>query len=197
MNIKNAIGKRKGAIELSLGFIVTVVFAVVLMSLAIVWVRGMFTDIGNIAVDMTAQAQEEISKTFSETTSNFAVRPARPDVTRGTSLKVQAGIKNNDPSGKTLRYVINIKAGNTNTKVTKEEMAKWITQTTETAAGPNQIAYRDVVITIPQTAETGAYMFDVFACASETSGLDLTTCDTTSSNLWGVPQTLTVNVKSI
>jgi len=195
MNVKNAIGK-KGAIELSLGFIVTVVFAVVLLSLAIVWVRGMFVNIGGIAVDMTVQARDEISKTFSETTSNFAVRPARPDVTRGTSLKVQAGVKNNDPSGKMLKYVINIKAGNTNTKVTKEEMTKWITQTTETAAGPNQIAYRDVVITIPQSAETGAYMFDVFACASETAGLNLATCDTTSSNLWGVPQTLTVNVKS-
>ncbi|MCX6817428.1 MAG: hypothetical protein NTU57_01070 [Candidatus Aenigmarchaeota archaeon] len=196
MSIKNTIGKRKGAIELSLGFIVTVVFAVVLLSLAIVWLRGMFANIDVVAVDLTTQAQEEIGKTFSETTSNFAVRPARPDVTRGTSLKVQAGIKNNDPSGKTLRYVVNIKAGNTNTQVTKEEMTKWITQTTETAAGPNQIAYRDVVITIPQSAETGAYMFDVFACASETSGLDPATCDTTSNNLWGVPQTLTVNVKS-
>lgn len=195
MNVKNATGK-KGAIELSLGFIVTVVFAVVLLSLAIVWLRGMFIDIGGIAVDMTVQAREEISKTFSETTSNFAVRPARPEVTRGSKLIVQAGIKNNDPSGKMLRYVINIKAGNTNTQATKEEMAKWITQTTETAAGPNEIAYRDVVIAIPQNAETGAYMFDVFACASETSGMNPATCDTTSSNMWGVPQTLTVTVKS-
>lgn len=195
MNVKNAAGK-KGAIELSLGFIVTVVFAVVLLSLAIVWVRGMFGNIDSIAVDMTRQAQEEISKTFSETTSNFAVRPARPEVTRGTKLIVQAGLKNNDPSGKSLNYVINIKAGNTNTKITKATMEQWITQTTETYAGPNEVAYRDVIITIPQTAETGAYMFDVFACASETAGLAPAECDTTSSNRWGVPQTITVNVKS-
>jgi hypothetical protein len=195
MNIKNATGK-KGAIELSLGFIVTVVFAVVLLSLAIVWVRGMFVNIDLIAVDMTRQAQEEISKTFSETTSNFAVRPARPDITRGTKLIVQAGIKNTDASGKLLNFVINIKPGNTNTKITKDVMAGWITQTTETYAGPNDIAYRDVIISVPQSAETGAYMFDVFACYSETSGLDPATCDSSSGNKWGVPQTLTVNVKS-
>jgi cytoskeletal protein RodZ len=196
MNIKNAIGKRKGAIELSLGFIVTVVFAVVLLSLAIVWLRGMFANIDVVANDMTRQAQEEISKTFSETTSNFAVRPARPEVTRGTKLIVQAGVKNNDPSGKTLNFVINVKPGNTNTKITKEELGIWITQTTETYAGPNEVAYRDVIIKVPQTAETGSYMFDVFACASETPGMDPSTCDTTSTNKWGVPQTLTVNVKS-
>ena len=59
---------QKGAIELSLGFIVTVVFAVVLLSLAIMWVRGMFGNIDIIAVDLTRQAQDEISATFSETT---------------------------------------------------------------------------------------------------------------------------------
>jgi len=194
MSIKKA--KKKGAIELSLGFIVTVVFAVVLLSLAIVWIRGMFINIDVIAVDMTRQAQEEISKTFSETSSNFAVRPARPDVIRGTKLIVQAGLKNNDPSGKSLNFVVNIKAGNTNTQVTKEKMATWITQATETYAGPNEIAYRDIIITIPKDAETGSYMFDVFACASETSAPTQSSCDTTSSSRWGVPQTLTINVKS-
>ena len=188
--------KRKGAIQMSLGFIVAVVFAVVLLSLAIIWIRGMFADVNIVVQDMTRQAQEELGKVFSETTSNFAVRPSRPEVRRGTQLIVQAGLKNNDPSGKDLYFVTHIKAADTNTNVPVSTMDTWVTQSTETFAGPNNLAYRDVIITIPYNAETGAYMFDVFSCSSETSGLSVTGCQIDSPNKWGTPQTLTVMVKA-
>ena len=188
--------KEKGAIQLSLGFIVTVVFAVVLLSLAIMWVRDLFIDVDLVVQDLTRQAQEELGKVFSETTSNFAVRPSKPEVNRGTKLILQGGLKNNDPSGTSLYYVINVKAANTNTNTDLATMDSWITQSTETFAGPNNIAYRDVIISIPTNAEAGAYMYDVFACSGASSGMSVSGCVISSSNLWGTPQTLTIIVKS-
>ena len=55
---------RKGAIELSLGFIVTVVFAVVLLSLAIVWLNSIFPTLFGITDDLFQQAQTQIQETF-------------------------------------------------------------------------------------------------------------------------------------
>jgi len=188
--------RRKGAIQMSLGFIVAVVFAVVLLSLAIIWIRDTFFEVDLVVQDLTRQAQEELGKVFSETTANFAVRPSRPEVRRGTQLIVQAGLKNNDPSGNDLYFVTRIKAADTTTNIPVSTMDSWITQSTETFAGPNSIAYRDVIISIPTNAETGAYMFDVFACSSETSGLSVLSCGIDSPDKWGTPQTLTVMVKA-
>lgn len=188
--------RKKGAIQLSLGFIVTIVFAVVLLSLAIVWVRGMFESFDVVTQDMTRQAKDQLAKVFSETTTNFAVRPGSPEISRGTELTVQAGIKNDDPEGRRLNFVVNVGAGSTNTDTSKETMKEWITQGGATSAGTGQIAYRDIVITVPSDAKTGSYLFDVYACWAE-SGTEMnpSDCTITSGNLWGTPQTLTVIVK--
>ena len=99
---------RKGAIELSLGFIVAVVFAVVLLSLAILWLNNLFPQLFSITDDMFQQAQTKIQETFQNSQNNFAVWPPKYDLARGRELKMAAGIENDASDSDTHRFVINV-----------------------------------------------------------------------------------------
>lgn len=99
---------RKGAIELSLGFIVAVVFAVVLLSLAILWLNNLFPQLFSITDDLTQQAQSKIQETFQQTQNNFAIWPSKYDLVRTRELKMSAGIKNDAEDGQDHQFVINV-----------------------------------------------------------------------------------------
>jgi hypothetical protein len=189
--------KRKGAIQLSLGFIVAVVFAVVLLSLAIVWLRGVFIGFGSLTNDLTQQAHTELEKTFRQTTSNFAVWPSRYELQPGTTLILSAGIKNNDPEGKSLYFIVNLQPSATDAiGATTSQMIDWVTVPQEpTWARPNEVAYRDITINIPANAPHGNYIYDVLACFSESSGMIPESCTIESGSLWSSPQPLTLTVK--
>lgn len=190
---------RKGAIQLSLGFIITVVFAVVLLSLSIYWLRGFFTSLEPLTVDLTQQAQSEIAKVFQNTDKNFAIWPARYTVSPGKKLIMAAGIRNNDQEGRILYYVINMKATSTDSGETIENVNKWVlVPGIGTKIDPAATANRDLTLNIPSVAKQGNYLFDVYACYGTSAAAtgDPANCDINAANIWGSPQPVTISVES-
>jgi hypothetical protein len=196
MSIKN----RKGAIELSLGFIITVVFAVVLLSLAIFWLRSFFISLEPLTVDLTQQAQSEIAKTFQNTDKNFAVWPSRYTIQPSNKLIMAAGIRNNDKEGRDLYYVVNMKATSTDTTADLAKInSDWVlVPGLATKVDASSSATRDMSLNIPSDAPQGNYLFDVYACygTSATEAGEPSDCDIQSSNVWGSPQPVTITISS-
>jgi len=173
--------ERKAAIQLSLGFIVAVVFAVVLLSLSLTWLQGIFAGFTGITNDLTQQAQNKLRQTFEETNSNFAIWPNRYDLKRGEELKMSAGIKNNAEDGLSHMFVINIipatasksvcPGGDVNSclapggKTLYEEMLTWVTwDMSSSVIQINQVGYKTISIKPDSQAKLGTYIFNVVAC---------------------------------
>ena len=119
--------------QMSLGFIIAVVFAVVLLSLAIVWLRGMMENVSGLTVDLTQQARNELSDTFKQTRSNFAIWPTRQDMDRGETLILSAGVKNNDPDGDDKWCFVEVECTATDSSGSCDNADGWVTIPTTSA----------------------------------------------------------------
>ena len=197
--------QRKGAIELSLGFIVAVVFAVVLLSLAIVWLNGLFPQFTSLTDDLTQQSQSKVQETFQNTQNNFAIWPSRYDLARGKELKMAAGIKNDADDGQNHQFVINVVPAAASDSVCpggdldacgtlKSNMQSWVSW--DRAAGViqiNRVGYRTISIKPTSNAKTGTYIFNVVACTEPITGYQ--ECTPQTLNWGGSAQQLTIAVK--
>jgi hypothetical protein len=88
---------RKGAFQLSLGLIVSVVFAVILLSLAITWLTGMIGGIEQLTYQTSEVAQQRLLDQLSSSGTRVGI--AAPDVTTwksGDSGSFTLGIRNED-----------------------------------------------------------------------------------------------------
>jgi hypothetical protein len=203
MGIKSA--KRKGAIELSLGFIVTVVFAVVLLSLAIVWIRGMIGTVGTLTDDLTQKAHDTLSETFNSGKSNFAVFPREYTIAPGNSVKLSLGVKNDDKDGQPHNFVVRVYPAMASSGIVNsygctsgfaacdrlnKDMMSWVTYSGEIyKIQPNVFRFWDVSIALPNNVVKGVYQFDLVACEDSTG-----TCDRTSTN-WGTALSLQITAQ--
>jgi len=200
---------KKGAIELSLGFIVAVVFAVVLLSLAILWLQGIIGNIGGLTDDLTQQAQSKLQETFQNTQNNFAIWPDRYSLDRNKELKMSAGIKNDAEDGQNHQFIINVvpaaasrtpcpsgdissctAPGGTSLKDFMQGWASW-----DSEAGIvqiNRVGYRTISIKVPSNAVSGTYIFNIVACMDMTP---YSACTAQTLNWGGSAQQLTITVK--
>ena len=196
---------RKGAIELSLGFIVTVVFAVILLSLAIVWLRGTIINVSTLTDDQLQRAEEELRSVFDEGTKNYDVKPSNYELDAGTKLLFKGGVKNNDKDAKEHNFVFNVFPASASRFIVdnygcsdfsacselQSDMLSWLTYN----SGPYSIAagnYRtyDVSLEIPTDAVKGTYQYDAVVCEDMT----MSECDIETTN-WGSAVTLTYTIK--
>jgi len=99
---------KKGAFQLSLGFIIAVVFGIVMLTLLISWIQGTFTGIGGLTNDLTQQAQSSLRDAFRQTGSNFAVWPSQYELERGKGLRMSSAIENNAPDSLTHYFIVNV-----------------------------------------------------------------------------------------
>jgi hypothetical protein len=199
---------RKGAIELSLGFIVAVVFAVVLLSLAILWLQGIIGGVTQITDDLTQQAQSKLQETFQNTQNNFAIWPSQYSLARGKELKMSAGIKNDAEDGQNHLFVINVipaaasrgpcASGDINSctgpggSSLKEFMQGWTSWDKEPGVIQiNRVGYRSITVKVPANAVSGTYIFNVIACMDVTS---YDACTPQTLNWGGSAQQLTITV---
>ncbi len=207
---------------MSLGFIVAVVFAIVLLTLAITWLQGLIGDISGLTDDLTQQSQIKIQETFQQSDAAFAIWPTQYNLQAGKSLKMSAGIKNTDQEGNSLKYYINVipadsslcQGGNNadaqgnpkpfdQCKTTKGEsvrmmMRSWITF--ERTAGTVQVgttAYKSIEVKPAKNAPKATFIYNIVACIlppGSSTTVDPSSCTVTSGNLWGNPESLTIEV---
>lgn len=184
----SANGKSKGAFQLSLGFIVGVVFAIVLLSLAVVWIQGLIGDITIVTDDLTQEGKNKIKDAFRDVKTNFAIYPDEWELERGHSLKLLAGIINRHEDSSRHNFVINVfpqsPADNT-----------WFNPNEFNTPLPTQfdsIVEFPITITPPASAPAGTYVFRIITCMdasfAQCSQLD-------DMNFGGSPQYLRVTLK--
>ena len=211
--------ERKAAIQMSLGFIVAIVIAVVMLSLVLGWMRGMFGGVTTLTEDLTQQAQSNLRDAFRETGSNFAVWPSQYEIDRGKGIRMSAGIENDAPDGLDHYYKINVVPAAVSDNIcaggaltcavaggtVESYMKTWVTYDSITSPVQiNTVGFKYIDVTVPSDAKTGTYMFNVVACYDDvTTGTPTAAsvpmvCDaatTPSGNIWGNPTPIVIVVK--
>ena len=189
---------------MSLGFIIAVVFAIVLLSLALTWLRGTIDQIMGLSDDLTQEAQSTLRDSFRSTSSSFAVWPSQYSLTPGKELRMSAGIENDATDGQPHKFVINvlpasadsnvlsIECGSTpfsNCDALKDKMTSWATF--DTSAGLiqiNAVGFKFINVRPSSDAVKGTYIFNVVACYDATINMGAPQyfqCNAEHENLWG------------
>ena len=197
--------KKKAAIQLSLGFIITVVFAVVLLSLAVTWLRGMVTSVSSLTDDLTQKASDALSDTFNTGTTNFAVYPGEYSLAPGKGVRLSVGVKNDHMDGQPHQFVVHVYPAMSSSGIVqaegcssfstceslKDKMMSWTTYPEEIyTIQPNQFRMWDLTVSVPNGVVKGIYQYDIVAC----EGMSFDACDRQSTN-WGSTLALTITVK--
>ncbi len=167
-------GPLKGAFELSLSFIVIVVIAVILLSLAITFLQGTFTQLGAVANDVTEVAREELLNKLAAQGQRVGI--AAPDITswkRGQTGSYALGIKNEDPS-RTKTFYINIyldalggDLAGTPVSSKSTEVRNWLTFSGQEVVQQGNSVASIIGIKPPTSAQQGIYLFRAAVCEAQ------------------------------
>ncbi len=180
---------RKGAFQLSLSFIIVVVFAVIVLSLAIAWIQGIFGTLNPLTHSVTDVARQELLDRIAQSDSRVGI--AAPDVTqwnRGETGSYAVGVKNIN-SDRDVRFTMNVYLEEIGGALAGKSVAaysspvrKWLTFSDTVFVESSGSATSDVVIQPPANAEKGIYMFRIVVC-------DSSVCtDLNSAGLYGSQQ---------
>lgn len=187
---------KKGAFQLSLSFIIVVVFAVIVLSLAIAWIQGIFEVLNPLTHSVTDVARQELLDRIARSDSRVGI--AAPDVTawrRGDTGSYAIGVRNM-ATDRDKTYSMNIYlevlggdlSGRSVASYTNK-VGKWLTFSKDIFVPKSTSETADVVIRPPADAETGIYMFRIVVC-------DASSCQSLQSgNLYGSAQ-FTLEIES-
>lgn len=187
---------RKGAFQLSLSFIIVVVFAVIVLSLSIAWIQGMFETLNPLTHQVTDVARTELLDRIARSDSRVGI--AAPDVTqwrRGETGSYAVGVRNT-ATDRDKTYSMNVYleelGGDLSGKPVSGYVNKvktWLTFSKQVFVPKSTSETSDVIIKPSADAETGIYMFRVVVC-------DASTCQNLQSgNLYGSAQ-FTVEIEA-
>jgi hypothetical protein len=97
---------RKADFQMSMGMIVAVVFAIILLSLAITWIQGLFGSITDLTYKTTEVAQEKLLKELAETGDKVGIAaPTLDPWAKGKSGSYTLGIRNDDADNGHTFYI--------------------------------------------------------------------------------------------
>ncbi len=179
---------KKGAFQLSLGFIVAVVFAVILLSLSLTWLQGIFDPLSTITHKTTDIAMQKLLQELAS--QNKRVGIAAPSVTKwkkGETGAYTLGIRNED-TDKSNTYYVNvyleaIGGGLDPSQLSrlKDEVKSWITLSPPSIdIEPNGRDKVDIIIKPSPTSPPGIYSFRAAVC---TNYRDANDCHATSPSI--------------
>ncbi len=186
---------KRGAFQLSLSFIIIVVFAVIVLSLSIAWIQDLFGTITQLTFSVTEVAEQELLDRLASGDSRVGM--AAPDVSawnRGETGSYSVGVKNIH-SDKDITFSMNVyleeiggELAGKNAEAYANAARKWLTFSSSVFVESSGSSLSRVVIKPPTNVERGIYMFRVVVCdASSCTNLD-------SPNLYGSQQ-FTLEIK--
>ncbi|MBI4182222.1 MAG: hypothetical protein HY520_04620 [Candidatus Aenigmarchaeota archaeon] len=195
-----AAARRAGEFQLSLGFIISIVFAVVFLSLAITWLQGLLGGVVSLTDDLSVNARSELRKTFSETQAHFGIWPPEYTLAPGRGINTLASIENDDPQAQANIFVINVIPSSASSGVRalrctqgdfcqdlREEMLTWATFA-DSATTIQYLSIEDYFVRIePKSPPPGTYIYTVVAC-SDKQGVTLSENCNGASQDWGSEQ---------
>ena len=166
--------QRKGAFELSMGFIITVVFAVVLLSIALSWLSGFMGQIGEVTHKVTDVARTELINKIAQTGATVGI--AAPPVTtwkRGETGSFAIGVKNKY-TDQSKTFVMNIyleqlggALAGTQASSMAADVAKWLTYSSAEFVEAGGSISSDLIMKPASNAQSGIYKFRVLICESQ------------------------------
>jgi hypothetical protein len=166
--------QRKGAFQVSMGFIIAVVFAVVLLSLALSWLSGFMGQIGDVTHKVTEVARTELINKIAQTGATVGI--AAPPVTswnRGETGSFAVGIKNKfTDQSKTFSINVYLEqlGGNlagTSASSKAQEVSNWMTYSFTEFVEAGGSATSDLILKPAANADSGIYKFRVLICESQ------------------------------
>lgn len=191
---------QKGAFQVSMGFIIAVVFAVIMLVLAIGWLQGMFPGITQLTNQVSDIARQRL---LDELAAGGKVSIAAPAVTawgRGQTGSFALGMRNDDPSTSKTFY-INIELDTLGGELSGQPLASyatqseaWLTYSKSLFLDPSAQGTVDIIIRPATTANVGIYVFKAYVCDSGTAA----TCDENAAQrgeLYGTA-TFSLEIKS-
>lgn len=171
---------------MSLGLIVAVIFAVVFLSLGVVWVSSFMSDISGLSVDLIQEGRTKIKETFSSTNQRFAVYPEEWDLNSRQPLKMVAGIINKEADSREHDFVVNVIP-------TEPETEEWINEAEfrrPLKAEFGKILNFPITITPDADALAGTYVFYIIACIDK----PFSDCDEPSKQNYEAAQYLRLTI---
>ncbi len=87
---------KRGALELSMTTIIVIVIGIVLLSLGLMFVRGVFKKITDESDQIFAMSEEQISELFENSNSLIKIVPETAEAEIGSTIKTGLVIKNQD-----------------------------------------------------------------------------------------------------
>ncbi len=181
--------QRKGAFQVSMGFIITVVFAVVLLTLALPWLTETVSQISGVTHQVTDLARSELLNEIAQTGAKVGI--AAPPVTawrRGETGAFAIGIKNKyTDQGKTFYinvYLVGL-GGNLageSAAALQGDVSKWLTFFSNEFVEAGGSKSSKIIMKPAADARAGIYQFRVLVCESQ----PCTTLEATpESNIYG------------
>jgi len=176
-------GKNKGAINLSISFVVVVVLAVLILSLGIMWIRGMFESIESLTIQVIAKAKTELMNDIASGDKDIGI--TLPSVTKvppsgGQDLEVIMKNKEFNPRC----YMLSIELVSVDSDVSagyfnnpdcrspscpgfaqiKDDAERWFLVTPNVLPAESQkIAISTVTFKTTDSAKAGRYGFTVYS----------------------------------
>ena len=176
----------KGAFQLSMSFIVIVVIAVILLSLSVTFLTGIFEQINPLVNQVNQIARDKLLSELAE--SNNRVGIAAPAVTewkRGETGSFAIGIRNKE-TDRSQRFTINVKLDSLGGALTGRRIAdfkdverKWFTYTRSEVVQASESKTVDLTIKPNIDDLPGIYLFRAFVCT-----MDVQDCDIDSPSLY-------------
>lgn len=188
---------KKGAFQLSLGLLVVVIFAVVLLSFAIMWLRDMIPGLQEITHQVTDVAKDKMIDELSSSNSRVGIAaPKATEWKRGESGTFSIGIRN-IYTDKDKKFHINVYLEKFNSGTglkdcgTRDcpDVSGWLTFSDKEFIEAGKSGTTDLTISPPADADAGIYLFRTVVCENKPCR------DIDSSSLYGSDQ-FTLEIKA-
>ncbi|MBI4447507.1 hypothetical protein HY643_00860 [Candidatus Woesearchaeota archaeon] len=103
MDLKKNSFNKKGAVELSMTTIIVIVLGVTILSLALVWIRGVMSQVGGLTQGAFEKGAAEISEIFGEASDPLVLSPKRMTIKQGATGEADFHINNLGESAITVK----------------------------------------------------------------------------------------------
>ena len=154
---------QKGAFQVSMGFIIAVVFAVIMLTLAITWIQGMFSGLSPLTHQVTDIARQNLLNELAAGGKVSIAAPAVSEWRRGETGSYALGIRNDDTAA-TKAFYVNVYAENA--PIGALGYDDWLTYSSAIDLGPADQGTVDLIIRPAADARPGIYLFKAVVCES-------------------------------
>ncbi len=191
--------KLKAAIQMSLGMIVALVFAVILLTLAIIWIQGIMSGVTEITHKVTDVARDQLMSRLSAGGRVGIAAPTVTTWTRGETGSFALGIRNeNLDQDKTYYINVYLEKFNPGTGMRDcvttgsncPNIGGWLTFSNSEFIPKGESKASDIIIKPTTDAQSGIYKFKAIVCKESIC------TDTTSPTLYG-DESFSIEIEAI